>query len=153
MRSSSRIRARHTAIAAFVLGGAWLVASCADRIAGPPAPAPFAISEAQRAAVAAALRFAARDAALAALSDRPRADRIHAALVRLEERVATNDRLGALKELVAARATLADYRANAPTDLAGLLEIESMALALSHVELLAAAAPDVSAYADETASR
>lgn len=140
---------KRLAAAAAVAAAGWLVIACADRVAGPRGEiiVPFAISEEQRAALSAALEYASRDESMNALGDRDGAARISAALTRLADRIAHNDLNGAQIALHAARGALSAYREQSSTNGAGMVEIETMALALEHVALLATGVPSVSLYA------
>jgi hypothetical protein len=127
------------------------VASCADKTVGPEQEivVPFAISNAQRATLTGALRFAARDAALQAMAESDARAQVVAAFARLAERVDANDRSAARRAIVAARELLRLYGERAGSDLSVLLEVESLSLALDHAELLAADAPAASLYRTE----
>ena len=137
---------RLAATASIALG----IASCADKTVGPEQElvVPFAISNAQRATLTGALRFAARDAALQALAESDARARVVAAFARVAERVEANDRSGARRAILSARDALRSYRELAVSDLSVLLELESMSLALDHAELLAADAPAASYEGD-----
>lgn len=130
------------AAALSLLGGVVLATSCADRTVGPDEMiAPFAISESQRANLAAALRFAMREDALSPLADRDAAARISIAAAELAQRVDANDRRGALQAIHAVRSDLRSSREGAGSDAAALLVIEALSLALDHAEMLAAIVP------------
>jgi hypothetical protein len=142
------IAKRITSLAAAIAAAVWLGVACADRVAGPPTEVivPFAIDAERRAALSAALVFVSRSQSMNALADREGAARISEALVRLGDRIVHNDLNGTQLALDAARGAVDGYRARAITDAAEQVEIETMALALEHVALLATKAPDVSRY-------
>lgn len=150
MTSARITRATRLAATASIALG---IASCADTPVGPEQEVvvPFAISNAQRATLTGALRFAARDAALQALGESEARARVVAAFARVTERVDANDRSGARRAIVAARDALRLYRERAGPDLSALIEVESMSLALDHAELLAGDAPAAS-YESEAPS-
>ena len=147
--------ARRLFSAAGITAAAWLVIACADKVAGPRPEiiVSFSISEEQRAALSAALAFVSRPESVNALADREGAARIGAALAGLADRVARNDRRGARLSLDAARSALAAYRERAPVDVAGLLEIETMSLALEHVALLISDSPALTLYGIDPVER
>lgn len=120
-----------------------LAASCADKTVGPDAEmiVPFAISDAQRTDLAAALRFAMRDDALSALADHEGAARIAASLADLVRCIDANDRSGTLRRIHAIRSELRSYRDRGGGDAGKVLAVETVSLALDHAEMLAAIAP------------
>ena len=119
-----------------------LAASCADRPTGPGEEIePFAISDAQRANLAAALRFATRDEGLSELANRAAAARISMAAAELNGRVHANDRGGAQRAISRMRSELRSYRERDELDAGALLMIEALSLALDHAEMLAAVVP------------
>ena len=125
-----------------LIGGAVLATSCADRAVAPGEMlAPFAISDAQRADLAATLRFAMRDEALSALADRNAVTRISMVAAELTGRVHANDRVGTLRAIRVVRSELQAYRERASSDASALLTIATLSLALDHAELLAAVVP------------
>ena len=120
-----------------------LTTSCADKTVGPDAElvVPFAISDARRTDLAAALRFAMRDDALSALADRDVAARIAASLADLARRVDANDRSGTLRGIHHVRSELRSYRDRGGDDAGRMLTVVSLSLALDHAEILAAIVP------------
>lgn len=146
--SAKRTFTKRITTAAAVGAAAWLVASCADKVAGPDPQigVPFAISDEQRSALSTAVRYATRNESVAALAHREGAAQIVAAFARLSDRIAENDRVGARRAIEMARSALDSYRHRAPSDLAGLLEVELMSLALYNAELLAGDTPAPALY-------
>ena len=137
-------------VALCIAGGLLLAVSCADQTVGPGDVAvPFAISDAQRASLAATIRFAMRDEALSALADREAAARISIAAADLSRRVDANDRPGALAEVHVVQSELRSYRERAGSDATELLALAALSLALDHAEMLAAIVPPALYSADE----
>ena len=125
-----------------------LVAACADRVLGPSRTPPgrFAIGDTQRAELVAAIRFAMGDQSMSGLADRTSATAIAGALDDLANRIERNDRSGAHRSIETVRSALRRYRASAPSDVIGALQLETVSLTLDHVELLAGPVSPASLY-------
>ena len=132
------MRATRLAAAVSVFAVASLGSACGDHPVAPEREVivPFAIDDAQRTTLTSVLRSATREELLGALADRDARARLVAAFERLTERVANNDRGGAQQAIRAAREALRAYGALAPSDLAALLELGALSLALDHAEML-----------------
>lgn len=137
------MRARRVVGVLAALAAAWLGNGCVDRMAGPaPGLAPFALTAAQRAALAAAVRYASDGDQFQPLGDRLAVERLRAACDRLAERVARNDLHGAQVALTAARRALAAARAGGP-DASGAVALEPLVLVLEYVAALAVLPPGI----------
>ena len=137
------MRAIRMATALSVLGIATLAAACADDTLAPQRQVipPFAIDDVQRMTLTSVLRAAARGDLQSAPTDGGARARVTTELERLAERVAQNDRDGARRAIRAARAALREFGERAPSDPGVLLELQALALALDHTEMLAGDAP------------
>ena len=137
------MRATRLAAVVSVLATASLAGACADEALAPVQETivPFAIDDAQRTTLTSVLRSAANADSPSALADRDARSRVLAAFERLSERVAQNDRDGARRAIHTARAALRVFGERAPSDPGVLLELQALALALDHTEMLAGDAP------------
>jgi hypothetical protein len=136
------MRATRLALAVSVLGITALTA-CADDALAPEQQVivPFAIDDVQRTTLIGVLRSAANVDAPSAFTDGDARARVMTEFDRLSERVAQNDRDGARRAVRTARAALRAFEEGAPSDPGVLLELQALALALDHTEMLAGDAP------------
>jgi hypothetical protein len=86
------------------------------------------------------------DQSMSGLADRSGAAPIVDALDELANRIERNDRSGAHRSIETVRSALRRYRAVAPSDVIGALQLETVSLTLDHVELLVGPVSPVSLY-------
>jgi hypothetical protein len=131
------------AAAVLALGIASNAAACADAPLAPEREVivPFAIDDIQRTTLTSVLRSATTVDAPSAFTDGDARARVMREFERLSERVAQNDRDGARRAIHTARAALRVFGERAPSDPGVLLELQALALALDHTEMLAGDAP------------
>jgi hypothetical protein len=136
------MRAIQLATALSALGIAAL-AACADNPVAPEREVivPFAIDDVQRMTLTSVLRAAAQGALQSASTDDDARARVTREFEQLAERVAQNDRGGARRAIQTARAALREFGDRALSNPGVLLELQALALALDHAEMLAGDAP------------